>query len=327
MMKLIRNKPVALRQSPGYSLIEVLFAIGILGVGLLALASLFPIAMLQQRRAMDDTEGTLAGRNVLAMLQAYGPDVFPASGGQVDFVANELLVGDDGRVADQGGGQGNRLTSATADFTGLAGKYIYISNGQDGYLRRITSESGTSADLDQSVPANPDAGPNRLPPYNFTVQHAAVALPPPDPAQAYDYRLAYRQPRLDGPIEVAVLVFRQTNARVDFDPGPNVNTAVPVVDLKVYHQDGANELAGELENLSTTPVQRLAHRRNQYLLAWTGTDTVEVLRVARGSSPMLTGSATEPYVRGRVAVPPRVTTEKALIAPYPAVAIVTGVIQ
>lgn len=64
------------RRTGGFTLIEVLFAVAILAVGLLAVAALLPIAALQQKRALDQTLGANFGNGYLATIKAGGRDSF-----------------------------------------------------------------------------------------------------------------------------------------------------------------------------------------------------------------------------------------------------------
>ncbi len=54
-----------------FSLIEVLLAMAILAVGLISIASIFPVAAYQQRQSVDDAQGVIVGHNVLAMIRSY----------------------------------------------------------------------------------------------------------------------------------------------------------------------------------------------------------------------------------------------------------------
>jgi prepilin-type N-terminal cleavage/methylation domain-containing protein len=56
------------RARGGFSLLELMFAIGILGIALVALAAMFPLAIMQQKKASDDIDGVLFGNNLSALL-------------------------------------------------------------------------------------------------------------------------------------------------------------------------------------------------------------------------------------------------------------------
>jgi len=57
----------------GFSLIELLMAIFILGIGIISIASLFPAGIAQQRGAMDDQVGPLVARNAMSLLRSRIP--------------------------------------------------------------------------------------------------------------------------------------------------------------------------------------------------------------------------------------------------------------
>ena len=56
----------------GFSLVEVMLALGVLAIGMVSVASIFPVAILQEKRASDDTMGVIVGGNVIALLQVAG---------------------------------------------------------------------------------------------------------------------------------------------------------------------------------------------------------------------------------------------------------------
>ncbi len=61
----------------GFSLVEVLLAIFILGVGVIAVAALFPAGIAQQRRSVDDIIGPIVANNAMAILRTrLRPDDF-----------------------------------------------------------------------------------------------------------------------------------------------------------------------------------------------------------------------------------------------------------
>jgi len=53
----------------GFSLVELLMAIFILGIGVISIAALFPAGIAQQRRAVDDVTGSLVANNALAIIR------------------------------------------------------------------------------------------------------------------------------------------------------------------------------------------------------------------------------------------------------------------
>ena len=59
----------ARRHQAGFSLVEVLLAIFIMGLGVIAVAALFPAGIAQQRRSADDIIGPIVANNALAVLR------------------------------------------------------------------------------------------------------------------------------------------------------------------------------------------------------------------------------------------------------------------
>jgi len=61
----------------GFSLTEILMAVGILGIGMTMVASVFPVAVDQSRRSTDLTMAALSARSVAAILRARRRDATP----------------------------------------------------------------------------------------------------------------------------------------------------------------------------------------------------------------------------------------------------------
>ena len=64
-----RRTDGATKGQRGFSLVEVLLAIFILGVGIIAVAALFPAGIAQQRRSVDDIIGPIVANNAMAVLR------------------------------------------------------------------------------------------------------------------------------------------------------------------------------------------------------------------------------------------------------------------
>ena len=60
----------AARPRCGFTLTEILMAVGILGVGLTMVASVFPVAVDQSRRSRESTMAAMCARSVVAMMKA-----------------------------------------------------------------------------------------------------------------------------------------------------------------------------------------------------------------------------------------------------------------
>ena len=54
----------------GFSLIELLLAIFILGIGIISIAAVFPAGIIQQRRAQDDVMGPVVAEEALAVIRS-----------------------------------------------------------------------------------------------------------------------------------------------------------------------------------------------------------------------------------------------------------------
>ncbi len=61
----------------GFSLTEILMAVGILGIGMTMVASVFPVAVDQSRRSTDMTMAALSARSVVAVLRARRDEATP----------------------------------------------------------------------------------------------------------------------------------------------------------------------------------------------------------------------------------------------------------
>jgi hypothetical protein len=89
-----------------FSLVEVLMAIIILGIGVISIAALFPAGIAQQRRSIDDVMGPIAANNALAILRSklrssdfgsfeqFSPPVGLGGGAQILEAPRYTMTGD-----------------------------------------------------------------------------------------------------------------------------------------------------------------------------------------------------------------------------------------
>jgi len=64
------RRPIQPAGRSGFSLVEVLMAIFILGIGAISIAALFPAGIAQQRRSTDDVLGPIVANNALSIIRA-----------------------------------------------------------------------------------------------------------------------------------------------------------------------------------------------------------------------------------------------------------------
>jgi len=81
------NKTFSKTPREGFTLTELLVALGILGVGLAMAAALFPAAMIGAESSYQDLTGMVIARNGLAMAMAMAPDIVSAVGASTSLVA------------------------------------------------------------------------------------------------------------------------------------------------------------------------------------------------------------------------------------------------
>jgi prepilin-type N-terminal cleavage/methylation domain-containing protein len=94
------------RSRRGFSLTEILMAVGILGIGLTMVASIFPVAVDQTRRGTDATMAALCARSMAALIRAKRADFFSGPYGFRDFFVNKAIA-DLERPAEFGVGDQN----------------------------------------------------------------------------------------------------------------------------------------------------------------------------------------------------------------------------
>ena len=97
----------------GFSLIELLIAIFILGIGIISIAALFPAGIAQQQKSTDDLIGSIVARNALTIIRSkLNQEDF---GDPRDFVGN----GWSSNVCGINLGQGVNINPIRNDLRGL----------------------------------------------------------------------------------------------------------------------------------------------------------------------------------------------------------------
>jgi len=70
LLRLLRSRSAACHKRPGITLLEVLVAIFIMGIGLLALLTLFPLGALEMAQAIQDDRAGKAAADAVALSEA-----------------------------------------------------------------------------------------------------------------------------------------------------------------------------------------------------------------------------------------------------------------
>ncbi|MGB2974801.1 MAG: type II secretion system protein, partial [Phycisphaerae bacterium] len=91
--KCVEGEPMRLAERYcGFTLTEVLMAVGILGVGLTMVASIFPVAVDQSRRSQDQTSAALCARSVAAMLRVRSTRVLTTLRDKKEVIREDVLL-------------------------------------------------------------------------------------------------------------------------------------------------------------------------------------------------------------------------------------------
>ncbi len=116
--------PFNSRARAGFTLIEVLIGIIVLGLGLLGLASVFPAVVVQQKQAADAVQGDSTAKSVEALLRAS-----PSFNRPFDGAIDRLRI--------------NTAFSAAANQAGLTGWEIGTGGGNESGAMDMDQSNGT----------------------------------------------------------------------------------------------------------------------------------------------------------------------------------------
>lgn len=229
---------------PAFSLVELLLAIGILAIGLISIAALFPAGIVQQRRSIDDVMGPIVADNAIATIrhhvsaddfgtfEEYGVSFLrPTVEGDWGWMRPGVLFGDEAMHDFPDG--------APLDETGSLDIF--------GHFHAV----GTSVSYAAEFPSGYPGGPQELSgvPWN-TLDHGAE--PPlvlisqreryyPQASDIPGAGVGNRKPefvwdcmfrRYQGRIQVAIFVMRVSAAgggRVEYLVAPNPNDGTPPI--------------------------------------------------------------------------------------------------
>lgn len=137
--------PTVVRSRAGFTLIEVLIGVIVLGLGLLGLASVFPAVVVQQKQAADAVQGDSTAKSVEAQLRASSSFNRPFDGAADRLRINStfsVITTQTGRTAwEIGTGSGNENGAVEFD-------------ADNGTLRLRMPDGGrVTADLQDTVPS------------------------------------------------------------------------------------------------------------------------------------------------------------------------------
>ena len=159
--------PTHTTRRAGFTLAELVVALGIMGVGMTMAAALFPAAMIGIRRCQDDVDGTITCNNVMAVLAERRLDMQLAAG---SFGANYAILADEDvshttviPLIDQHTPQG-----AAASRTGFAllARAHSLGNPDQGYhilAVAYRKQSAGNLAVFGNVPVGPQTDYSKLP--------------------------------------------------------------------------------------------------------------------------------------------------------------------
>jgi prepilin-type N-terminal cleavage/methylation domain-containing protein len=134
------SRPARLRQRRGFSLIEVLLAVFILGIGIISIGAIFPAGIVQQRQSLDDALGPIVADNALATLRAklsqtdfgFAEDFESFPLGLLDLASFEGTYGDVDPAAPRALGDWGwrRPALALADISSFQTNYPALGGGE-----------------------------------------------------------------------------------------------------------------------------------------------------------------------------------------------------
>ncbi len=228
MTRRIRNRP-----RRGLTLIEVLLAVFILGIGVISVASIFPAGIAQQRRSSDDVVGTTIADNALSLLRTR---LDSTSFGPPSLLGNQPIPTIPGGLPDDFGWARPGFVwqaSATIDGIDVPRGSIVIFNPTPSPIGGVTPSE---------VPWNSNVHGDSPPPIVITQgeRHspmgATYALDAPPASVQHAWDVMFR--RFQGRIQVAIFVYRVGRPGAEpgayaVQPNPSNPATVPPLPIRV----------------------------------------------------------------------------------------------
>lgn len=225
------------RTRAGFSLIEVLMAIFILGIGVISIAALFPAGIAQQRQSVDDVMGPIVADNAFAILRSkvsaedFGTfDAFTPALAGVPLRPPRYTVGGDWSWLRPGMLLADESSSPNMDETGAIDLFSYNSTvlGSTGvrtteFPSGYTFGAAMTADPPlYGIPYNRSRWGNQPPPVFVTQQEryypmgAQLGTTTTDDRPQYVWDCMFR--RFQGQVLVAIFVYRVNDASGEPQP-------------------------------------------------------------------------------------------------------------
>lgn len=230
-------------QRPGFSLVEVLLAIFILGIGIISIVSLFPAGIAMQRMSVDDTIGPTVAQNAIAIIRTrVQPEDF---GTFEDFDANFVsptIYGDFGWSRPAFFSVDTTLPNGTEVPAGSISLFnSTLQNTTDGEIPWNQAKYGNGSFEDGPIIIIPQT--ERYYPMSSTISEDTRA-----PRPEYVWDCMFR--RFQGKIMVAIFVYRTTIVGGgEFAYSASFNTFapnVPLLPIKIFPSTPWNVYGADL---------------------------------------------------------------------------------
>ena len=160
------------RRTAGFSLIEVLLAIGVFAIGMIAVASIFPVAILLQKETLKQVETTHFTRNAKALVIARG---FEAPDADWNPIATSAVVSPMPAAAMDDWSLSDRSYNALADTNNRTAFWVPLCFDNDPnpgseawqvYIFVVRGSPGKIYDSTSTTPLSATSGYNTQDPDN-----------------------------------------------------------------------------------------------------------------------------------------------------------------
>lgn len=246
------------RQSrPGFTLTEILMAVGILGIGMTMVASIFPVALDQSRRAQEQTMAALCARSTAATLRARRDIVTPTLRASFTSTSYDPLKAQTAEIAITGA-MGNRYKIYNPDA------FLYDNTPIRTYAAATTT-SNTDPDLAWETG-------------NFV---PVILATPMITSTAAQY---------DGPWRVVIVVYKSRGSKPDFLNASSTGTPGTVKRLKDWAFSNVNRGGPGTYLVDWRPGDSTNFRGEAYLVDYAKTGAAAATDTIYLAAPTSTGA-------------------------------------